>query len=197
MRLMSQRFLNGIKCCTICGSKFLMQGYDSQQRIGHLMQTRQICHTCAYWQDLIIRRPEHTEVMGRRCYKVYPLADRSDKTVILGGRGKKRYFIRPDHTVLMSNDIWMIGMVPDRFAEHFPETIKEITRKAYVKLNNNPRVCKARGCFDRYNCLRYNLSIEADEIGAYNTPPSNWKPGDEHCMYFINSDNIKNDSNSL
>lgn len=183
---MSCKILRGVKFCTCCGARILFQGYDTKQRLSHIMKKEMVCYDCAYWQDIIEYPPQYMEIIGNRCMKICPLADKKDKTLILGGRGKRRYFVRPDLTVFESNDIWLIGIIPERFREQLKPTAREITPITYKKLNRNHSRCKARGCFDRYHCLRYNLELETD--GAFNSVPQNWKPGDEHCKFFIELD---------
>lgn len=196
MRSMNQKMMNGLRRCSYCGARILMQGYNIQSRLGHIVNTRCMCYDCAFWLDLQKYPPSHMEVIDSVCYKIYPEGDKRDKTTILGGKGKMKYYMRKDRSVFRSNDVWLIGSIPHRFRSLFPNTAQEITAKAYNSLNNNSKMCKARGCFDRYNCIRYNLSLEDDDIGAYNKPPANWKIGNERCRYFINAINIITDESS-
>lgn len=195
MRPMKRKILNGIRFCKCCGARMLLQGYDTQHRLSHIMNRDTICYTCAFWSDLLEYPPDCMEVVGTKCLKIYPVADKRDKSLILGGRGKMHYFIRKDLSVFQSNDIWLIGIVPDRFQEQFQPTAKEITPKTFKKLQKNPLKCKARGCFDRYHCLRYNLELEKE--GAFNSIPLKWNVGDEHCKFFIELDNAYIDDSSV
>lgn len=195
MRSMQRKMLNGIRFCKCCGARMLFQGYDIQHRLAHIMNRETICYDCAFWQDIREYPPEHMEIVGNKCMKIYPVADKKDKSLILGGKGKMRYFIRNDNTVFQSNDIWFIGIVPERFRKDFKPTAKEITQKAFKKLLKNSLKCKARGCFDRYHCFRYNLELERN--GAFNSVSLNWNVGDEHCKFFIDLDNIYIDDSSV
>lgn len=192
---MSRRILNAVRTCSCCGARMLLQGYDANQRIAHIMKQNTICYGCAYWQDIKAYPPQYMEIVGAKCIKVCPVADKKDKSLILGGKGKMRYFIRNDFSTFQSNDVWLIGVVPERFRKDFKPTAKEITAKVYARLQKNSKQCKARGCFDRYHCLRYNLELEND--GAFNVVPLNWRAGDEHCKFFINIDTAFIDDSSV
>lgn len=195
MRLMKLKMLNGIRFCTYCGARMLLQGYDTQHRLAHIMKQEGICYTCAFWRDIQDYPPEHLEIIGHKCLKVCPVADKKDKALILGGKGKMRYFIREDFTTFQSNDIWLIGIIPEIFLGDFKSTAKEITQKTFKKLQRNGQKCKSRGCFDRYHCLRYDLALECD--GAFNSVPLKWNAGDERCKFFINLDNAYIDDSSV
>lgn len=195
MRPMQRKILNGIRFCKYCGSRMLFQGYNIQHRLTYIMNRDTICYTCAFWQDILEYPPECMEIIGNKCMKIYPVADKKDKSLILGGKGKMRYFVRHDLSVFQSNDIWLIGMIPENFRDRLKPTAKEITQKTFTKLQRNPMKCKARGCFDRYHCLRYNLELENN--GAFNSVPLKWKVGDEHCKFFIDIDNSYIDDSSV
>lgn len=192
---MGQRLFTRIKYCSCCGVKILSFGYDSQNRIAHLMGQKRICYECAFWQDMIDYPPEYFEVVDGKCLRIHPVADKKDKTLILGGKGKMRYFMRADKSVFQSNDIWVIGTIPKRFVDKFKPTAKEITLKAYRQLKSTAKVCYAKACFDRYHCYRYSLDIEKD--GAYNIVPVKWKVGGERCRFFINKIDILSDESSV
>lgn len=192
---MSRKMLNAIKICQCCGARILLQGYNEGHRITHIMKQYTLCYNCAYWQDLKDFPPQYIEIIGTKCIKIYPIADKKDKSIILGGKGKTRYFIRNDFSICKSNDIWLIGNIPEQFRNDFKPTVKEITYKTFIKLQRNPLRCKARACYDRYHCLRYNLQLE--ENGAFNVVPSNWKTGDEHCKFFIDLETAYVDDSSV
>lgn len=73
-----------------------MQNYNTQNRIAHIMVRDGVCYECAYWEDLIAYPPEYMEVVNHKCLRLHPVADKKDKTLILGGKGKMRYFMRTD-----------------------------------------------------------------------------------------------------
>lgn len=194
---MGEKLFNHIVSCSCCGIKTVLCGYDLQDRISRIMKQKRMCYECAFWQDIIDYPPEYLEVIGKRCLRIHPVADKKDKTLILGGKGKMRYFMRPDKSLLQSNDIWTIGTIPDRFLDKFQPTVVEITQKAYRQLKRTNKECNARACFDRYHCFRYNINQEHDGIGPYNSIPPKWNVGDEHCGFFINRKDILDDESSV
>lgn len=185
------KVMTHIQRCSFCGQKVWMQGYNEQNRITHIMNKNGLCYECAYWQELHDYPQEYMEIINHQCVRLHPVANKNDKTLILGGKGKMRYFMRPDETVFKSNDIWIIGSVPERFWTMFPTTVFEISLKAYRQLSKSSKKCQARACLDRYQCFRYNRAIENDERGPFNTIPPKWNIGDEHCRFFINIQDIK------
>lgn len=184
--------LDNIGTCKSCGKKIWTLGYNSQNRIAYLMQKEGVCYDCAFWEDLIAYPHQYMEVVKNQCLKICPVADKKDKTLLLGGKGKKRYFMRPDGSLFESNDIWVIGTIPERFISQLPITAIEISLKAYQSLKRNNKKCNARACLDRYHCFRYDKQIEFDDNGPYNQIPPTWKVGDEHCRFFINRQDIQN-----
>lgn len=197
MRPLSAKLLRGIKFCKSCGCKMLFQGYDLKHRLTHSMLEKQYCYECAYWQDKIDYPEEYLEVVGERALKILPLVTNRDTSMFLGTRGKMRYFIRNDSSLFKSNDVWLIGIIPERFRSLLKTTAKEITSQAFNNLYRNTKRCHARGCFDRYQCLRYKQDIEKTN-GPFNKVPKNWKTGDEHCKYFLNAEiHVINDESNV
>ena len=184
--------LNSIKYCKQCGVRILLHGYNDNNRLNHIMKKKSICYDCAYWNNLLNHPPEYFEVIGNTCLRIHPVVETKDKSMILGGKGKTRYFIRPDKTLFKSNDIWSIGKIPERFSAQFKKTATEISKRAFFKLSTNNKKCKARACFDRYDCWRYDIDLEKEK-GPYNNIPPKWKKGGEHCRYFIGFDDILSD----
>lgn len=196
MREMKQRLLNGIKSCNCCGARMLFQGYNAKGRYVPIMKREGICYDCAFWMDVIEHPPENMEVIGDVCMKIYPLADKKDKSIILGGKGKKRFFMRSDLSVFESNDVWVVGRIPERFRRHFKTTAVEIPQNVYKRLSNENRICQSKACLDRYSCIKYNLEIERKK-GPYNKVPPNWKAGGEHCGFYLDKKLILTDESSV
>lgn len=186
-----RRILSKLTYCSLCGNKIWMQGYNIQSRITHIMAKNRVCYDCAFWTELIAYPPEYMEVVKNQCLRLHPVADKKDKTLILGGKGKTRYFMRTDGSLIQSNDIWTIGTIPERFISQLPTTAIEISFKAYRQLKKSQKKCYARACLDRYHCFRYDRTIEDDERGSFNAIPPKWNVGDEHCGFFINIQDIK------
>ncbi len=184
MAIRDIKVLRGFRICSSCGKRIWDQGYDQESRISYIMVRDKVCYDCAYWKELIDYPPEYLEILGNQCIRIHPVADKKNKALLLGGKGKMRYFMRKDGALLQSNDIWVIGTIPERFREALPSTISEITLRAYKQLKKSPKKCKARACMDRYHCWRFNLELEK-ECGPFNAIPPKWNVGDEHCGYFI------------
>lgn len=192
---LTHRLINNLGQCKICGSHLLQKAYIQHHRLSHIMRRRSICYECAFWEELSEYPPKYLEVINGKCFRVYPLVTNKDKSILLGGKGKTRYFMRHDGSIFQSNDIWLIGNVPDRFKSKFTVTAREITQKAFKSLLSNKRKCKARSCLDRYSCYRFDHSVEKD--GAFNIPTPGWKIGDEHCRSFININDVYVDDSNV
>lgn len=192
-----RRIMSKLTYCNLCGNKIWMQGYNIQNHITHIMMKNNVCYECAFWEELIAYPPEYMEVVNNQCLRLHPVANKKDKTLILGGKGKMRYFMRLDGSLIQSNDIWSIGTIPDRFKSQLPTTAIEVTFKAYRQLKKSQKKCQARACMDRYNCFRYDRALENDERGPFNVIPPKWNVGDEHCGFFINLQDIKSDESSV
>lgn len=190
MRRMSQRFLNGIRFCKSCGKRMLLQGYHDEHRLSRIMQQKCICFECAYWEDMKDYPPKYSEVLGDKILKIMPEVIDPDRTMLLGGKGKLRYFRKTDGTIIRSNDVWLIATVPEKHKKDFPATVMELTRLCYDRLTRDKRRCKSKACYDRYSCLRYDIKMEILK-GAYNSVPTFWKIGDTHCKYFMDCRNPK------
>ena len=193
---MKSRLLNGVRLCGCCGARVLLQGYHTKSRLAYIMKKEGICHDCAFWKDIAAYPPENMEVIGNVCMRICPSADGKDRSLTLGGGGRRRFFMRPDRSVFESNDVWTIGKIPQRFQPWFKTTAVEIPSSLYKRLSKNRRVCQSRACLDRYDCIRYNLALE-EEKGPYNKVPSGWKSGDEHCGFFIDRRIILTDESSV
>lgn len=191
MAIKGIKILKGFRTCSLCGKRIWNQGYDQDSHIYHIMTKDKVCYDCAYWKDLIDYPPEYMEVLGHQCLRLHPVADKKNKALLLGGRGKMRCFMRKDGTLFRSNDIWIIGNIPEQFRHALPSTVSEISVRAYNQLKKSTQKCKARACMDRYRCYRYDLNIEKDS-GPFNVIPPKWNVGDEHCSFFIDIKDFKN-----
>lgn len=178
-----------IRKCRECGKRILLHNMNPQQRITRIMKDDSLCYECAYWYEILNYPLSYQEIVNNVVLRVYPEDKEPDPTKILGCRGKYRYFQRSDNTLFCSNDVWIIGKIPEHLQKHFSDTAIEITKKAYLRLVKNPNKCHARGCFDRYECMRYKIELEK-ESGAFNQIPSKWKIGDERCRFFLNKSEI-------
>ena len=177
--------------CSICNSRLPIRRICGNSKIMQLMKTERLCHECAYWLDMAKTPRPYTEVINGKCYSVNPMVNASHNAMILGGGGKMRYFIRPDRTLVCSNDVWKIGKIPERFRDRFSDTMMEISKKTYNSLSKSQMpLCLSKACFDRYFCFRHKTFWVGPE-GDFEDIPKNWKPGSEKCRYFMNKKNIR------
>lgn len=197
MRTSDSKILKGIKHCSHCHSRYFAQGYNTEDRITMMMDRYKICYDCAYWQNIINYPPKNMEIIGNKCMIVLPFVEKKDKSMLLGGQGKKRFFARYDLSLVCSNDVWSIGTVPEIFRGQLKSTLFEINEKTYNKIKRNGHKCSARGCFDRYHCLRYSIELEKDHIGEFNKIPPAWRIGNEHCPDFIDMFKFSCDESSV
>lgn len=182
--------MGGVRFCKSCGARILMQGYDTQNRIAYLMDKKQICYECAFWENIMAYPDKNMEILGNQCLKVMPYVkrDEKDRSITLGGKGMPRYFIRKNGKVFRSNDIWIIGTIPDRFLNKLKPTVMEISRYLYSRLIVHNRRCQSRTCFDRFQCFRYNIQLEQTQKTV--KVPSDWIVGTERCKDFLNFDKL-------
>lgn len=195
MGLIGYKLIGKIKICKSCGKRILVQGYNRQNRFAHIMSQKQICYECAFGEDIIAFPPEHMEIIKNTCVRILPFIQNKDKSMILGGKGKRKFFMRADWSLFQSNDIWTIGVIPDRYREKLQPTVFEISQYLYNRLAKNNKRCQAIACFDRYHCFRYKFELECDK--SYNKIPVKWKTGDERCRDFINMNRLTDDERSI
>lgn len=182
-----------IKRCEVCDKKFLRikrvpKGADD---LSGMVDSRHICYECAYWLQFIEKRPEHIQIANGVCYQIFPFIEEPTLSMLLGGDGKKRFFVTKDRQVIKSNDIWVIGTIPERFRDQLPDTGWFCNKSVYGRLFNFNKMCREVGCLDRYKCFRFRTELEL-ENGPFNQLPKKWNVGDEHCRYFIHTDGIEN-----
>lgn len=187
--------LNKFIRCTRCGRNVLKMNVSKKDKVAYYANQNSLCYECAYWMDLMSNPLPYMEISKGVCYQLLPVQDSSDKSVQLGGDGKIRYFMRKDLSVIRSNDIWKVGKVPISFLDVMPDTVVEITKRMYNQLLRSKNRCKARGCLNRYMCVRYRIELENDSRGAFNEVPEDWNPKNERCGWFINKNNIIDESN--
>lgn len=174
--------------CNICGKTDDLNMFDTQCALFKPMSEQHICHQCAYWLDIIQHPPLNMEVIGGVAYIANPFVHRPLQ-VIKGHFGKEFYIRKYDETLLRVNNLWNLGKIPERFREQLPDTANFLSLMTYQKLSKDPHKCYAKGCWDRYHCLRYNLQLEKD--GPFNTVPDSHRVGSEECPSFINFNELR------
>lgn len=167
--------------CNICGQTIRQKNYDPLSELSQLAEQRHICCICAFWVYLHEQHIKGLEVIRGSAFIIRPYT-RRPINLLQAGYGQEHYIRRFDGTLIKSNNVWYQGAVPDIFRQYFPDTADFLTLMGYQQLLNDPFVCNAKGCFDRYTCFRYN--IKADEK-QYNTLPANYVPGSENCPSYV------------
>lgn len=167
--------------CSLCGKTDDLSNYDPSEYLL-LMHKHHVCFHCAFWMDKIQNPPVNREIINGHHYIIHPFAKRPHN-VILGFGGHEFYIRRFDGTLIKSNNVWHQGKIPEHFRKDLPDTADFLTLMDFQKLKNDPYKCMAKGCWDRYHCLRYDQSCEKD--GLFNIIPDSHIPGNEHCPSFV------------
>lgn len=178
--------------CKCCGHNATHYVFNKRSRIYVYTTERGLCPECAFWTERIEYPQKYTEIIDNMALRFMPYVEDPLIHQQLGGNGKTKYLLKTDGSVAKSNDIWVIGQIPFRFQDQLRPTGWFIKERMYKNLVKKPFVCKARQCFDRYHCLRFDISTEENENGPYNLPPLEWHVGDERCRFFIDIRKIHN-----
>ena len=191
MRGMFQpRLLRHVRKCTCCGKLFLYERPPLRTSEAYLFVKEQgMCFECGYWSGLIAKPPEYMQIASGICYNVMPYVENPTISMILGGKGKRVFFITKDMKAIKSNDVWLIGTIPSLFRDRLKDTGWFCDGKTYKKILNFDKKCNAIGCLDRYKCFRFRTELEIKN-GPFNEVPENWEDGGEHCRRFVNTDLI-------
>lgn len=192
IKLEGIKILSHVTTCSRCGRVSLVDNLKENSRTKYYCEKYSLCPECAVWTNISRHGRSHLHTVNGTCYRVFPWVDSTETSFFdtLGGNGKTRYMLMPSegsHTLVLSksNDVWKVGKVPPSFRKDFPDTAWWCDKALWQKLEKTGWRCGSRVCLDRYKCLRYKYELEW-ESGAWNTPPKNWKTGDECCKNFIN-----------
>jgi uncharacterized protein YlaI len=173
--------------CSICEAVYEIDSFDPNAPLVKLMGERNICFQCAFWSDKIEKPLLGREIINGEHFVFHPCQDKP--LVFQGFGGREFYALLNDNSLIMSNNVWHQGKIPERFCEKLPDTARFISKKTYKKLINDSFKCRAKGCWDRYHCIRYDISIE-ESTGAWNVIPGTHIPGEENCESFINKNQL-------
>lgn len=177
--------------CQLCGNyDDLTDMYESE--LTPIMKKEQVCANCAFWMNIVKTPPANYEVINGMMFIVRPIVKRP-LNYIKASEGTEFYIRKLDGTLIKTNNLWNLGEIPKHFIKHFPDTAIFLNLMTYQSLKNDPWVCHAKGCWDRYQCLRYDVASEDGK--PFNIVPDNHVSGDERCPSFITKCNplfIKN-----
>lgn len=170
--------------CSRCGKPYFSYNIYSNSEICRLMDRKDICWECAYWERFIAAPPRYLEIVGNRCYQIFPFVESPTIYQILGGGGVTRYFLARNGKCRMVNDIWWLNVIPWQYQQELKPTGWWVTKRFYNRAIKVKKPCTASGCLDRYHCYRY---LYQQEFGRepYNKVPLDWVAGDEHCPAFL------------
>ena len=174
--------------CNVCQQEENIDDYDSSCKYLPVMAKQEICFKCAFWMDKIANPPPNRVIIGGFHYTIHPFVKRPNN-VIKGFAGREFYVRKLDGTLIKSNNVWCQGEIPPQFRDKLPDTANFLSLMTFQKLFNNDYKCHAKGCWDRYHCIRYNLECESD--GPFNNVPTNHIVGSENCPSFININELK------
>lgn len=165
--------------CNICSATgdYLMYNPDSPLFLD--MINNHVCYECAFWLNIIAHPIYGHEIIDGYYFIIHPYAKRPYHATGFS-KGREYYIRKNDGTLLKTNNMECRGKIPERFRDQLPDTAIFLPLMSYQNLANFPFECFARGCWDRYNCLRYNLECEAEE-GPFNEIPPSHEPGEEKC----------------
>ena len=186
-------FMPCIRKCDVCGKKFVHYERPPKNDDDLTVYTSKhnVCYECAFWLTFIDNKPKELQVANGIAYKIFPFIEEPTLSMLLGGNGKKRFFVTKDRQVIKSNDVWVVGTIPQHFRDKLPDTGWFCNKSVYGRILRFNKMCKEVGCLDRYKCFRFRTDLEL-ENGPYNTLPKGWETGDEHCGFFVNTEGIEN-----
>lgn len=182
-----------VRKCNVCKKKFFRAEYSLKRSSNDILDYAKengVCFECAYWLHLMKHKPKGFQVANGIAYRVLPFIEQPTISMLLGSKGKKYYFVTKRRKLIKSNDVWVIGKIPERFRKDISDTGWFCDKRVYGRLLRFDRLCKEVGCLDRYKCFRFDTKLELKN-GPFNKVPEKWVIGGERCGFFINTDLIK------
>lgn len=177
--------------CKLCGNQENPDDFcNENNRVVETMLKQHVCFNCAFWMNIInSQAPPGQIIIGHTYYIAHPYVKRPLNR-IKGNNGKEMYIRIFNGELIKSNNVWCKGEIPEQFREQLPDTANFLSLMTFQKLANNNHKCYARGCWNRYHCIRYNMDCEKD--GPFNTVPQSYIIGSDECPSFINKTELKN-----
>lgn len=153
------------------------------------MREQNLCYDCAFWHSFFEKRKykkKDYEIVNGIVY----LVNNVDPGEGICYDMHCSYLLYPDNKVGYYNDTIKIGSLSPSYRRKYRNTAKFITKRLYKRLNTLPDFhCKAKGCYDRYNCMFYHPE-EHEANGPFNKIPEAWVVGNEKCPHFANRNEI-------
>lgn len=168
--------------CSCCSQEDNFSAYKPTTALLPYMIEQHVCYECAFWQNIIATPIYGQEVIDGYLFVIHSSTLRP-LHVLNFSKGKEYYIRRKsDGELIKSNNVECKGKIPEHFREQLPDTADFLKLMDWQKLKNYPFPCVSRGCWDRYNCFRYDMSVEKD--GAFNIIPPTHEVGSEPCPSF-------------
>lgn len=168
--------------CALCGRRTWLVAPDDEA-VTTVMVKYSLCYDCAFWERLALSRPDNEFVFGGSLY-VMRESVRGQKADMIVVRDGKAIPVKQECLVRTTR-------VPEEFAPYVKDdrhfAVNKTTR--LVRFLKDRKDCYERICYDRYNCLRYNLGMEKDR-GPFNEVPKGWKNGGEGCPRYVPMDEL-------
>lgn len=167
--------------CLYCGSPVRMASFNLLYEIPKIMHREHLCYRCASWERRMENPDPNRIIIDSNLYVAYPF----DKTPnhFKAQKGRIYFIIFWDGRTLKTNNMQIIDTVPEPLRPAFPDTAVFAGYHKYRKVRAMYGYhCHRKGCWDRYNCLWYDL---AKEKKPWNKIPKDWVPGGEYCPNYI------------
>lgn len=176
--------------CKNCGTIVPHNLFYSQTSVAKTMRTKSLCFECVFWESYKESPTPGTYIVSGKLYEFHPVED-----ILENGssrRAKNLSFAQDMQTMIpvYARNCRCIATVPERYKSDFPDRYRFISERTYTLLiNRGYKECRAKGCWDRYQCFWYNKE-EAEPKAPWNTIPHYHKLGDENCESFINKETM-------
>lgn len=174
--------------CTRCGRMVDISLFRPGTQHLQAMCRNKECFECSFWRYMSEHLPVNSIVVDGELIVPQFVEDNPFTAIIK----RPRYIVTESGHTIKANNVVSYGMVPEYFAETFPTTAHYVSHKLYRTMSGfEGTKCRKRGCYDRYHCFFYDISIEAAH-GPWNEIPKDYQPGWEDCPSFINKHTIFN-----
>lgn len=74
--------------CERCGKQVYAFNLNKNENLCIIMTRKHICWECAYWEVFLSNLPDRLEVIGDKCYQIFPYIKNPNFNQILGVVGQ-------------------------------------------------------------------------------------------------------------
>lgn len=139
--------------CSVCGKE---DGYRNPPKqvnpttldpdefiegdIKRIMIEKKCCFSCAFWFDKIEKLKNNPRwlIIDGQSYVFNPYNE-NNYSYFKGFGGRVMYAQKTDGTVLISNDVWHQGEIPEAFKQIIPDNAKFITKEQYKIMDSKKK----------------------------------------------------------